>query len=84
MSKEKPSALVQTIILATAVFNIGTAIVNLGVAGLKAVPAAAAAPPASVLATCPAAAAPAPQVIQYLNIAPPQPNEKEPSRPGGQ
>ena len=83
MRKEKPSSLVQAIILATAVFNIFTAVLNLFTAGVRAAPAAAAVPPAAISqVVCPAPAAP--QVIQYLNVPPPRTNEKEPSRPDGQ
>lgn len=83
MRKEKASAVVQVIIGVTAAINICSAAINLSTAVIRSGPSAPAAGPAITQASlCPATAAP--QVIQYLNVAPPREHEKEPSRPGGQ
>lgn len=82
MRKEKPLAVVQVVVFATAAFNIGSAMLNLTTAWFRATPATPPPAPAITQALCPAPAAP--QVIQYLNVSPPQPHEKEPSRPVGQ
>ncbi|MFZ5825248.1 MAG: hypothetical protein ACOY94_13110 [Bacillota bacterium] len=82
MRKEKASTVVQVIIGVTAAVNICSAALNLSTAVIRSTPSAPATAPATTQALCPATAAP--QVIQYLNLAPPREHEKEPSRPVGQ
>ncbi len=81
MRKERPSALISAIVLATAIFNVSTAVLNLWTARAK-LPEA---EPAVTAAACPTTQAP--QVIQYLNLPPavavPE-TAKEPPRPAGQ